>query len=136
MVRRALLPSVPGSVPRAAHFAEAAARDAGFDEATRDRMVLAATEAAANAVTHGNRLDPIRHVVLEWRGGKEGGWLFVEDEGEGLAEQRLTRAALPEDPLDTGGRGLYILKSLADEIRLERGGRRIGLRFTPRAVLG
>ena len=51
--------------------------------------------------------------------------ISVEDAGEGISAEQLERAALPEDNMQTNGRGLYIMKSLADRIWLEAEGRRL-----------
>ncbi len=130
-MRRLFLPSIPGAVARAVHFAERVAREDGVADEVVDRLALAAGEAVANAAVHGNRLDPLRHVLVEWTP-DGGGRLCVEDEGAGLADGVLDAAALPDDPMSTGGRGLFILKALADDVRLEQGGRRVCLRFVPR----
>ncbi|HLT48164.1 MAG TPA: ATP-binding protein, partial [Rubricoccaceae bacterium] len=58
------------------------------------------------------------------------GWLHVEDEGPGLDPDRLRDATLPDDPTQTNGRGLYLMRTLADGIEVE--GARLGLWFAPR----
>jgi len=95
-------------------------------------MLLAVGEAVANAVEHGNDAEATREVTLEWRKEESGGWLSVEDEGPGLTPDRLQNAALPQDAFQTGGRGLFIIKDLTDDVRLEAEGRRLMLWFAPR----
>jgi serine/threonine-protein kinase RsbW len=130
MVRRLQLPSEPASAARAVHFAEAAARESGLPGPTVDRVVLAMGEAITNAIRHGNALDPNRRVAVSWRGGGAGGWLHVEDEGTGLDEARLRNATLPTDPMQPNGRGLFLMRTLADEVAVE--GSCLKLRFVPR----
>ena len=129
---RLVLPSTPEAVPEAVRFAEAAAREAGFPDEVSDRMLLAVGEAVANAVQHGNGNDSTRLVKLEWLNDGEGGWLSVEDQGSGLTRDGLQNATLPTDALQTGGRGLFIIKELTDDVRLESDGRRLMLWFSPR----
>lgn len=133
MERRLLLDSEPEAAPRAARFAEAAAVEVGLPTATADRLVLALAEAVANAVEHGNAFVPERKVRVEWEKAEGALWFFVEDEGEGLSAEQLNQAKLPDDAMEMGGRGLFIIRTLADDVRLEHGGRRLGLRFAPRA---
>lgn len=130
MVRRLQLPSEPASAAHAVHFAEEVGRAAGLPEATVDRLVLAMGEAITNAIRHGNDLDPERGVEVTWEGDSSGGWLHVEDEGPGLDPDRLRDATLPDDPTQTNGRGLYLMRTLADGIEVE--GARLGLWFAPR----
>lgn len=129
---RLVLPSTPKAVPEAVRFAEAAASEAAFPDEVADRMSLAVGEAVANSVEHGNGADATREVKLEWRKKDSGGWMSVEDEGPGLTLDRLQNATLPENALQAGGRGLYIIKELTDGVRLEAEGRRLMLWFAPR----
>ncbi len=129
---RLVLPSTPEAVPKAVRFAEAAASQAAFPDEVADRMLLAVGEAVANAVEHGNDAEVTRNVKLEWQEEGSGGWLSVEDEGPGLTVERMQNAALPKNAFQTGGRGLFIIKELADDVRLEAEGRRLMLWFAPR----
>ena len=102
----------------------------GADEEVVSSALLVAGEAVANAVGHGNGLDPAKSVrVTCWLEDGEIG-MGVEDEGTGISEDRLQQAALPDDPMDTHGRGLYIMKSLADRVWLEQEGRKICAAWT------
>ena len=129
---RLVLPSTPEAVPEAVRFAEAAATEAAFPDEVTDRMLLAVGEAVANSIEHGNGANPDRHITLGWQKEDGGGWLSVEDEGPGLTLGRLKNARLPENALQAGGRGLFIIKELTDDIRLEAEGRRLMLWFAPR----
>lgn len=130
MDRSLRLSSKPASAARAVHFAEAVAREVGLPEEAADRLVLAMGEAITNAIQHGNRRDPRRTVEVRWAGDDGGVWLYVEDEGEGLDPSRLRHAALPTDPLQTSGRGLFLIRMLADRVEVE--GACLRLWFTPR----
>jgi serine/threonine-protein kinase RsbW len=130
MVRRLQLPSEPASAAHAVRFAEAIAREVAFPSETEDRLVLAMGEAITNAIRHGNALDPRRLVRVEWSGDGEGGWLDVEDEGPGLDPGRLQDALLPANPTQTNGRGLFLIRMLADRVEVE--GARLRMWFAPR----
>lgn len=129
---RLVLPSRPEAVPQAVRFAESAAMDAAFPSEVVDRMLLAVGEAVANSVEHGNNADQDSSITLEWQRGSGGGWLSVEDEGPGLTLDSLLNATLPKDVLQTGGRGLFIIKELSDDIKVKVDGRRLMLWFAPR----
>ena len=125
-----VLPSRPESVAFAVRAAEEAAAAAGLSAPVTERFLLAASEAVANAVEHGNGDDPARKVRVGWAFEGEGVALWVEDEGEGVALERILAAELPADPYRTEGRGLYLIRMLADGVDVDRS--RLCLRFVPR----
>lgn len=130
MVRRMVLNSEPVSAEHAVHFAERVGLEAGLPKGTIDRLVLAMGEAITNAIHHGNESDPDRLIVVSWTSDESGGWLEVEDEGPGLDAEVVWHASLPEDPTQTNGRGLFLIRTLSDDIETEGG--RLRLQFKTR----
>lgn len=76
---------------------------------------LLAREAFLNAVLHGCGGDPGRLVLAELRVLDDRLTLRVEDDGPGF-DWRKALAAAPAMPDTEHGRGLFILKSYADEL--------------------
>ncbi len=101
------------------------------DEDTVYRVTLLVSEAVTNAMKHGNGWDASKSVGLQLKAGNERIECTVSDEGEGFD------LAAVEDPLEEGnilrscGRGLYFMQSMADEMHIEHGGRRLRLVFLP-----
>ncbi|MEM1115789.1 MAG: ATP-binding protein [Bacteroidota bacterium] len=120
-----LLPATLASVSLAGEHAEATARDAGWSSDDVDRLVLATTEAVGNAVEHG----PGQPIRLRIFGGPAELTVEVEDGGEGPRPDRLDAPSLPRDDA-TEGRGLFILRALADTARIHGG--TLTLTFRPR----
>ena len=118
-------PSTRDAAADASAFVVEAAEALGASDSVREAMLLVIGEAVANAAYHGNKLDPEKNITVECV--KSGGELHlcVEDAGAGIPEERLAGAALPDDPLQTSGRGLFIMKSLSERIWLEEAGRRL-----------
>lgn len=106
-------------------WVEAEARRCGAAGDLLDRLVLAAGEAIANAVEHG-----AGDVFVELVHESDRYGLRVLDEGAGLAGDGLASASLPDDPLAPRGRGLFLMRTLADEVAASRGG--VELWFRPR----
>lgn len=123
--RTRAFPSTRDAAADASTFVMEAAESFGVGEAVREALLLAIGEAVANAVHHGNRLDPEKLVIVECSKRGEELRVCVEDGGPGVPAERLEHAALPDDPLQTNGRGLFIMKSLAEQIWLEESGRRL-----------
>jgi serine/threonine-protein kinase RsbW len=99
------------------------------DEEDAHRFVLAVSEAVVNAIEHGNAADPEKQVVVEFSAREDRVEASVTDEGEGFDPSGV------EDPLDevhltrTHGRGLLIIKEVADEVRFGAEGRRMCIVF-------
>lgn len=118
-------PSTPDATADASAFVMEVAESLGVGESVQEALLLVVGEAVANAAHHGNRLDPSKEVVVECirRDGEL--HVCVQDAGSGVPTERLEHASLPDDPLQTSGRGLFIMKSLAERIWLEESGRRL-----------
>lgn len=93
---------------------EAAAQASGLRRGTVDRVVLVAGELLSNAVEHGSG-----DVAVWWQDTPTGGRLVVSGGGQPGADR--VNAATHPDTLSTRGRGLAIVRELADEITSERG---------------
>lgn len=115
------LPSTPESVSRAVEAAEAGARVAGLSGEVIGRVGLAVAEAVANAIEHGNAGDTRARVWIDLHALPGHMRIRVGDQGEGVAPTSLETAALPVDPLQTHGRGLYLIRVLADRCEVTDG---------------
>ena len=121
--------STPEASVEASKFIMEASETLGLPDDVSQQLLLVVGEAVANAAQHGNGYDASREVLVEC--GVEGPevWLCVEDEGHGLSEEHLDQATLPEDVMQTRGRGLFIIKTLADRVWMEERGRRLCMAF-------
>ena len=92
-------------------------------------------EALANAVLHGNRLDPGKMVRICCACQKDRGVIIiVKDEGEGFDATKVPSPLVGERIHSEHGRGIYLVNMLMDEVRFERGGREIYMRKGGSAV--
>ena len=121
--------SVPASPSRLAGLRRAVRADLhGVSDEVADDVVLALSEVATNAVLHGSSGgQPIQVVVHV-----SDGWV----EASVLDHGPQPPPGLPadSDELGAGGRGLWLLGRLVDEVRLERV--KLGTRVTLRRAIG
>ncbi len=89
--------------------------------------VLLASEAVTNAIEHGNANDESKQVVIEFRHQGSRSECWVEDEGEGFEREAIADPLASENLLEDGGRGIFLIERMADEVIYENGGRRIGI---------
>jgi serine/threonine-protein kinase RsbW len=123
--------SVPASPSRLAGLRRAVRADLrGVSDEVADDVVLALSEAASNAVLHGSSggqpIQVVVHVSDDWV------------EASVLDHGPQPPLGVPGDSntheLGTGGRGLWLLRRLVDEVRLERV--KLGTRVTLRRAIG
>jgi serine/threonine-protein kinase RsbW len=80
-------------------------------------------EALANAIHHGNQEDPYKRVYVTCRCAADGEVaITVQDEGQGFDCDAVPDPTTPENRLVKHGRGIYLVKTLMDEVRFEKGG--------------
>jgi serine/threonine-protein kinase RsbW len=102
----------------------------GLEEEERHWIGLAVREAVANAIKHGNGGDPEKQVEVEV-GLEEGAVVVtVRDQGGGFDPGRVANPLAPENLLRPGGRGIFYMKSLMDDVdyRFAAGGTEVVLR--------
>jgi serine/threonine-protein kinase RsbW len=90
---------------------------------------MALREALANAVIHGNGEDSCKSVHVTCRCYMDGEVsITVQDGGRGFDSSGLLDPTLRENLLFTHGRGIYLMKTLMDEVSFEEGGSVVRMR--------
>jgi serine/threonine-protein kinase RsbW len=103
------------------HFRSADGSEVDIETALR--------EALANAVVHGNRENPSKRVYVECRGYTDGEVsITVRDEGRGFDSNTVPDPTTPERRLFEHGRGIYLMKTLMDEVSFEESGKVVHMR--------
>ena len=89
-------------------------------------VLLALDEAVSNAVRHGSGAGEPVMVTVE----SDGEWIEMSVRDGGPTPRLPRLPAEPPPVLQTGGRGLWLILQLVDEVRLERvgGGTRLNMR--------
>jgi len=91
-------------------------------------ILLALTEAVDNAIEHGNKNHPDKSVELTYETSPGGVTFIVEDEGQGFDPNHITDPTQPES-VSEEGRGLFVMKHLADKVAFEENGKKVVLSF-------
>jgi len=109
------LPPVSSCLPELRRTAAPALR--GVDGDVADEVLLALDEAVGNAIRHGSRGGRPVLVTLD----VDDGWVHmtVRDHGPTAALPHVPAAA-PPSTLADGGRGLWLISQLVDEVRVGR----------------
>lgn len=102
------------------------------DEDLAFRISLVASEAITNAIEHGNRLDATKSAHFRIRTTADEARVEVEDEGPGFDPDAVPHPLREGPLLAEGGRGLFLMRHLADVVEFEREGRCCLLVLRPR----
>ena len=93
------------------------------NDGSETEIEMALIEALENAVVHGNCEDPHKRVYVTCRCTAEGEVsITVQDEGQGFDADTLPDPTASENRLRSSGRGIYLMKTLMDEVCFEKGG--------------
>jgi serine/threonine-protein kinase RsbW len=92
-------------------------------------IMISVTECISNAIVHGNQSESSKLVHLELQ--MEPGLLrfSIEDEGNVFDFNQLPDPTDPENIEKVGGRGIFLMKHLSDEVKFEEGGKKTVLSF-------
>jgi len=92
-------------------------------------ILISLTEAVNNAIIHGNKKDETKNVIIHVKEGGDFVSFCVTDEGTGYNPNGVPDPTCSENIECCGGRGVYIMKALADHICFDDEGRTVEMTF-------
>lgn len=92
-------------------------------------ILVALTEAVNNAIHHGNKLDPAKMVDISYHAKEDQLTFFVRDYGTGFDFDNLPDPTDPANLEKPNGRGIFLMRNLADEVEFTEDGRVVELNF-------
>ncbi|HYB52822.1 MAG TPA: ATP-binding protein [Thermoanaerobaculia bacterium] len=110
-------------------------REMGCAAGKEFEIELALREALANAVEHGSGHDPSKQIQCCVACDHTRGMLIVvRDPGPGFDPAQIPSPIQGQNLFSTGGRGIYLINQLMDEVRFEKGGTEIHMVTRPGAA--
>jgi serine/threonine-protein kinase RsbW len=94
-----------------------------LDDDIYGNIMVAVTESVNNAIKHGNNCDKNKNVTLTAIYEENLVRFIVEDEGPGFDPESLPDPTAPENIEKLGGRGIFLMKQLSDEVKYSNNGR-------------
>lgn len=85
------------------------------------------TEALSNAMIYGNRQDPSKRVRVEVFVHRNRLRARVTDQGNGFNPDRVPDPTAPSNRLKEGGRGIFLMRTLMDEVHFNERGNAVTL---------
>jgi len=125
------LPSLPENIRIVESFIDNVKDKFNITDDMYGNIMVAVTESVNNAIRHGNKLDKDKNVTLSaiCDDGYSQLKFIIEDEGPGFNYENLEDPTAPENLDKLGGRGIFLMKHLSDEVAFKNGGRTVELTF-------
>lgn len=92
-------------------------------------VLIGVIEAVTNAIVHGNLSDTNKMVTVTISQSNRQLIIRVDDEGSGFNYDGVPDPTKPGNVEKPDGRGVFLMKHLADEVVFERGGASVILKF-------
>ncbi|MEW6469071.1 MAG: ATP-binding protein [Bacteroidota bacterium] len=92
-------------------------------------ILVALTEAVNNAIYHGNKADPEKNIEISFRSKTDHIAFIIKDEGEGFDHTSLPDPTNPENIEKPHGRGVFLMRNLADKVEFKDKGSTVVLTF-------
>ena len=100
-----------------------------IDHDVYGNVLIAALEAANNAITHGNKLNASKQVEVVFEKDEAHILLTVKDEGSGFDYKNIPDPTSPEKIENMSGRGVFLMTKLSDKIEFEENGSLVKMTF-------
>lgn len=92
-------------------------------------ILVALTEAVTNAIYHGNQANASKNIDISFKTTPDFVSFIVKDEGPGFGFDTLPDPTNPENIEKPNGRGVFLMRNLADKVSFEDNGSKVILDF-------
>ncbi len=130
IIEQVKLPSDFASLVEVENLIDKVCADLGVQEDAYGNVLIAVTEAVNNAIQHGNEENSNLFVDVAV-GDKDTEFCFrIKDEGIGFDFNSLPDPTAPENLLKESGRGIFLMRNLADEVEFDGEGNSVIIYFS------
>ena len=123
------IPSLTENIRIIESFIDNAKENLKLNDDIYGNIMIAVTESVNNAIIHGNKKDKNKNVDIVLKVEDNTVSFSITDEGSGFDYNTLPDPTAPENIDKPGGRGIFLMKALSDELEFQEDGKRIKLTF-------
>lgn len=121
--------SSPNSITIVEQWIQTVANEHRVKEEKYPNILISLTEAVNNAIIHGNNSDETKHVNIYLEKNKDGLAFKVCDQGHGFDPNDVPDPTCPENIECCGGRGVFLIKQLCDQVDYLDNGSTVKMHF-------
>ena len=100
-----------------------------INQEVHGNMLISLTEAVTNAITHGNHYDENKVVQINLQKKSDTIAIRVSDQGCGFDPTSVPDPTCDENICKCGGRGVFLMQRLCDQIQYKDNGRTVEMHF-------
>jgi serine/threonine-protein kinase RsbW len=123
------IPSDVSKLPVVETLIDSVCQSIGVHEDVYGNVLIAVTEAVNNAIIHGNKNDVSLNVGLNVFDAPVSFCFNVADTGKGFDYDSLPDPTAPENIEKENGRGVFLMRNLADEVVYNESGNQVYVYF-------
>jgi len=123
------IPSLSDNIRIIESFIDNAKEKFQFNDDIYGNIMISVTESVNNAIKHGNKNVTSKNVSISLLLNESQLKFRIEDEGSGFDYHNLPDPTAPENIEKPGGRGIFLMKHLADEVVFSENGSVVELIF-------
>lgn len=123
-------PSTVGNITLVEKFINEICSSYSVSEDYYGNILVAVTEAVNNAIQHGNKYDATKNVNLDFLASESALSFEISDQGTGFDFRNLPDPTNPENIEKPNGRGVFLMRHLADKVEFFDQGRLVHLNFS------
>lgn len=124
------IPSEYTAVSKVETLIDKVCTDLGVQEDYYGNVLIAVTEAVNNAIQHGNLFNSDLEVNISVGDKSEEFCFSVKDQGKGFDYQNLPDPTSPDNIEKEDGRGIFLMRSLADDVEFDENGCLVNIYFS------
>jgi len=123
------IPSLAENIRVVESFIDNAKEKFSLNDDIYGNIMIAVTESVNNAIKHGNNFNQQKNVSLSLFLDETVLKFVIRDEGLGFDYTNLPDPTAPENLEEPGGRGIFLMKHLSDEVLFKEEGSVVELLF-------
>lgn len=123
------IPSLSENIRIVESFIDNAREQFQLNDDIYGNIMIAVTESVNNAILHGNNGNKNKNVHLSLELEEDIIKFIVQDEGDGFDYKNLPDPTSPDNIDKPGGRGIFLMKNLCDEVNFKDDGKIVELCF-------
>ncbi len=129
MDRVLVIESKVSNLRKVEDFLEEFSYEASISREAYAKVLVSVMEAVNNAIVHGNHNDIGKKVHVHFREKTSILIVTVTDEGKGFSPDTIPDPTMPENIENASGRGVFLMRRLADEIEFNGQGNSVKMKF-------